>query len=41
LSIWEIEFICTSCRIIDINGEETMNQIVKRTIEKAAGRQRG
>ncbi len=37
LSIWEIEFICTSCRILDLNSEEVMNRIVKRAIEKGAG----
>jgi hypothetical protein len=37
LSIWEIDFICTSCRILDINSEEMINQIVKRALEKDCG----
>ncbi len=37
LSIWEIEFIRTSCRILDVNSEEVMNRIVKRAVEKGAG----
>jgi hypothetical protein len=37
LSIWEIEFIRTSCRILDINSEETMKRIVKKAIEKGGG----
>jgi predicted HicB family RNase H-like nuclease len=37
LSIWEIEFIRTSCHILDINSEEVMNRIVKKALEKGAG----
>jgi hypothetical protein len=36
LSMWEIDFIRTSCRILilDINGEEMVNRIVKRALKK-------
>jgi hypothetical protein len=37
LSIWEIDFIRTSYRILDINSEEMINRIVKRAMEKGAG----
>jgi hypothetical protein len=37
LSIWEIEFIRTSCRILGINSEEVMNRIVQRAVEKGTG----
>jgi hypothetical protein len=37
LSVWEIDFICTSCRILDINSEEVINRIAKRAVEKGAG----
>ncbi len=37
MSIWEIEFIRTSCRILGINSEEAMNRIEKRAVEKGAG----
>jgi hypothetical protein len=41
LSIWEVEFICMSCCILDINSEEMMKRIMKKAIEKGGGRQRG
>ncbi len=37
MSIWEIEFIRTSCRILDVNSEEMMKRIVKKAIEKGGG----
>jgi hypothetical protein len=37
LSIWEIEFIRTSCRILDINSEAVMKRIMKKAIEKGGG----
>ncbi len=37
MSIWEVEFIRTSCRILDINNEETIKRIVKKAIEKGDG----
>jgi hypothetical protein len=36
LSIWEIEFIHTSCRILDINSEDVMKRIVKKALEKGS-----
>jgi hypothetical protein len=40
LAMWEIDFICTSCRILDINSEETINRIWKRALEKGNGQAR-
>jgi hypothetical protein len=37
LSRYEIEFVRTSCRILDINYEDTIRNIVKRAIEKGGG----
>jgi predicted HicB family RNase H-like nuclease len=37
LSIWEIEFIRTSCRILDINNEDVMKRIVRKALEKGGG----
>jgi hypothetical protein len=37
LSIWEIEFIRTTCRILDINSEDVMKRIVKKALEKGGG----
>jgi hypothetical protein len=37
LSMWEIDFVCTSCRILDLNSEEVINRIVKRALEKGSG----
>jgi hypothetical protein len=37
LSIWETDFIRTSCCILDINSEEMINRIVKRALEKGCG----
>jgi hypothetical protein len=37
LSIWEIEFIRTSCRILDINSEDVMKRIMKKALEKGGG----
>ncbi len=37
LSMWEIDFIRTSCRILDINIEEVINRIAKRAVEKGTG----
>jgi hypothetical protein len=34
LSRWEIEFIRTSCHILDVNSEQMMKRIIKRAIEK-------
>jgi hypothetical protein len=37
LSIWETDFIRTSCCILDINSEEMIYRIVKRALEKGCG----
>ncbi len=37
LSMWEIDFVRTSCCILDINSEEMINRIVKRALEKGCG----
>ncbi len=37
LSRWELEFVRTTCRILDINSEETIKRIVKKAIEKGDG----
>jgi hypothetical protein len=37
LSKWEIEFIRTSCNILDVNSDQMMKQIIKRAIEKGDG----
>jgi hypothetical protein len=37
LSRCELEFVRTSCRILDINSEDTIKRIVKRAIEKGDG----
>ncbi len=37
LSMWEIDFVRTSCRILDINSEEMINRIVKRASDKGSG----
>jgi hypothetical protein len=37
LSRYELEFVRTSCRILDINSEDTIRRIVKRAIEKGEG----
>jgi hypothetical protein len=34
LSKFELDFVRTSCRILDINSEDTIKSIVKRAIEK-------
>jgi hypothetical protein len=34
LSKFELEFVRTSCRILDINSEGTIRSIVKRALEK-------
>jgi hypothetical protein len=34
LSKFELDFIRTSCRILDINSDDTIKSIVKRAIEK-------
>jgi hypothetical protein len=33
----EIDFVRTSCRILDINSEEMINRIVKRAVDKGCG----
>jgi hypothetical protein len=38
--MWEIDFICTSCRILDINSEEMINRIVRTALEKGCGQAR-
>jgi F0F1-type ATP synthase membrane subunit b/b' len=37
LSRWEIEFVRTSCHILDVNSEQVMKRIIKRAIEKGDG----
>jgi hypothetical protein len=37
LSKWEIQFIRTSCQILDVNSDLTMKRIIKRAIEKGKG----
>ncbi len=37
LSICEIEFIRTSCRILNINSEDVIKRIVKKALEKGGG----
>jgi hypothetical protein len=37
LSRYELEFVRTSCCILDINSEDTIRCIVKRAIEKGGG----
>jgi hypothetical protein len=37
LSMWEMDFIRTSCCILDINSEEMINRIVKRALKKGCG----
>jgi hypothetical protein len=37
LSMWEIDFVPTSCRILDLNSEEVINWIAKRALEKGCG----
>jgi hypothetical protein len=37
LSRSELEFVRTSCRILDINSEDTVKRIVKKAIEKGDG----
>ncbi len=34
MSIWEIEFIRTSCRLLDINSEDVMKRIVRKALAK-------
>ncbi len=34
LSKFELDFVRTSCRILDINSEDTIKSIVKRAIDK-------
>jgi hypothetical protein len=40
LAMWEMDFVGTSCRILDINSEETINRIWKRALEKGNGQPR-
>jgi hypothetical protein len=40
LSPSEVDFVRTSCRILDINSEEMVNRIGKRALEKGNGQVR-
>ncbi len=40
LALWEIDFVRTSCRILDINGEDMIKRIWKRALEKGCGQPR-
>jgi hypothetical protein len=40
LSPWEVDFVRTSCRILDIDSEEMVNRIGKRALEKGNGQVR-
>ncbi len=40
LSMWEIDFIRTSCRILDVDSEEMINRIGKKALEKGNGQPR-
>jgi hypothetical protein len=35
--MWEIDFVRTSCRILDISSKEMINRIVKRALDKGCG----
>jgi hypothetical protein len=37
LSMWEIDFVRTSCCILDLYSEEVINRTVKRALEKGSG----
>jgi hypothetical protein len=37
LSKWEIEFIRTSCHILEVNSDQMIKRIIKRAIEKGDG----
>ncbi len=40
LAPWEIDFVRTSCRILDINGEDMIKRIWKRALGKGCGQPR-
>jgi hypothetical protein len=40
LGPWEVDFVCTSCRILDIDSEEMVNKIGKKALEKDNGQVR-
>ncbi len=40
LSLWEVDFVRTSCCILDIDSEEMVNRIGKRALEKGNGQVR-